>query len=223
VARWNGDAQTATMCLPISFSITELWGESPNSVYAVGDGGNIVQYFNGAWRKLESGTTLPIQDIWGLANPSSGVAEVYAVASNFVSIPSGKKLLRITGTNVTAMSDSGLNMFLNSIWFCSGSLYYIVGGGFFYSASISQSTIWQGAPHLVTDYYSLAIRGTASNDIFIVGGYGDVVHFNGSTWKSFREQTAVSGNYWAVAVTGTLVIAVGDDGGRAAVAIGRKL
>jgi hypothetical protein len=203
-------------------SLRRIWSSSPNSVYFVGNRGTIVCFDGTMWQRIESGTTLPIQDIWGAVNPNTGVTEIYAVASNYIAVPSGKKLLRITSTNATAMSDSGLNMFLNSIWFCPGSPYYIVGGGFFYSGSITQSTIWQGAPNIVTTYYSLRIRGTASNDIFIVGAYGDVVHFNGSTWKSFQQQTAFNGNYWSVAMKGNLVIAVGGDGDRAVVAIGRR-
>jgi hypothetical protein len=223
VARWNGNAQTSTVCLPVSFSIKKLWGESPNSVYAVGDGGNILHYTNGTWQKSESWTTLPIQDIWGAVNSQTGSTEIYAVASNTIAVPSGKKLLRIAGTQTTAMSDSGLNVFLSSLWFSPGGPYYVVGGGFFYSQSISQSTIWQGGATIVTNYYSNAIRGNATNDIFMVGAYGDVVHYNGSTWKSFQQQTAVSGNYWAIGMKGNLVIVVGSDGDRAAVAIGRRM
>lgn len=44
VARWNGVMETEITCLSVSFSIKKLWGDNPNSIYAVGDGGNIVRY-----------------------------------------------------------------------------------------------------------------------------------------------------------------------------------
>ncbi|MEW6512258.1 MAG: hypothetical protein AB1428_15010 [Bacteroidota bacterium] len=205
-----------------TLSFTKCWGRNSSDMYFVGLRGSLAHYFSGTWQKLTSGTTVPIQDIWGGVNQRTGATEIHAVASNTIAYPSGKKLLRIDGSQVTAMSDSGLNVFLNSIWFVPGSLYYIVGGGFFYSQSVGQATIWQGGPNLVTNYYSNAIRGSALNNVFIVGAYGDVVHFNGHTWKSFQQQTAVDGNYKAVAVRGNLVIAVGYDGDRAAVAVGRR-
>jgi hypothetical protein len=68
VVRWNGQSQSAPMCTPVS--INKLWGESPNSVYAVGNGGGIAHYANGTWQRVESGTGQYIQDVWGIVEPS---------------------------------------------------------------------------------------------------------------------------------------------------------
>ena len=55
ITRWNGNSQTETMCLPVSFTINRLWGNNSNSVYAVGNGGNILHYTNGVWQQVQSG------------------------------------------------------------------------------------------------------------------------------------------------------------------------
>jgi hypothetical protein len=205
-----------------SITVSKAWGTSSSNIYFVGRLGNIVFFDGTSWHRLLSGTTLPIQDIWGSVDLKGQSTEICAVASNIVSLPAGKRVCRITSTSATAMSDSGLSVALGGVWFAQGTMYYVVGAGIYFSSSISQSTIWQGGYNIITPYWSGAIRGNAPNDIFIAGGYGDVLHFNGSTWKSFQTQTAVDGNYRAVAVQGDLVIAVGDDADLGAIAMGRR-
>jgi hypothetical protein len=82
---------------------------------------------------------------------------------------------------------------------------------------------WEGGPNIITSYLTNAIRGTAANDVFVVGALGELLHFNGSTWMSYRDQTGVTtGQYYAVAVKGDLVVAVGYESSRAIAAIGRR-
>jgi hypothetical protein len=225
ISRWNGSG-FVEIPVPVSAwpgeEILRMWGTSKVDMFIVGRNGAIAHFNGSQWQPLPSGTTLPIQDIWGAKNPLTGLTEVYAVASNYVAVPSGKRLLRLEATSVTTMSDSGLNVFLNGIWFPPGGPYYIAGGGYWASSSISQSTKWEGGPNTVTKYYSLAIRGNASNDMFLAGAYGDLVHYNGSTWKSFQSQAASVDNFWGLAIKGNLVVAAGAWGDRAVVAVGRR-
>jgi hypothetical protein len=41
-------------------AINKIFAVAPEDVYAVG-----IHYVNGSWQKLDMGTTLPVQDIWG--------------------------------------------------------------------------------------------------------------------------------------------------------------
>ena len=54
----------------IGWSINKIWGTSSEDLYIVGNGGNIVHYSGptGGWQKIESGTELNINDIWGNYN-----------------------------------------------------------------------------------------------------------------------------------------------------------
>ena len=218
---WN-DIDVRVLLGEDSISLTRAWGVSSSEMYFSGLLGSLATYQNGSWHKLASGTTLPIQDIWGATNPQTGQAEVYAVASNIIDIPPGKKLLRLEAASAVAASDSGLPVALDGLWFVPGGPYYAVGDGVFSTSSINTATTWKAGIPEATPYFTNAIRGNASNDIVIAGAYGDLVHYNGSTWKSYQPQTSVVGNFWALAMKGNMVIAVGDDGARAYIAVGKR-
>ena len=63
-------------------SINKMWGNSSSDLYAVGNNGNIAHYQNGSWRKIESGTTLNINDILGDFNEKTQEWEILVVAAN---------------------------------------------------------------------------------------------------------------------------------------------
>ena len=223
VFHWNGqDSLTefsfSRLTLPDpNATVFKLWGENSNNLYGVGNAGTIVFYNGSSWQKIESGTTLDIRDVWGDGN------EILALASHGFSPPAGKCLMRIIGTTVEAVSDSGLPPMLSGIWFASGKHYYVVGDGMFEKVDVSSIDPWIGFHTGLTTYYTNAIRGTASNDIVVVGAYGEVLHFNGSTWKSFRAQTALSfGSYSGVALKSNLFMAVGGLNDKGVVIVGRR-
>lgn len=219
VARWNGSVQTATICMPVSFSITKLWGDSPSSIYAVGAGGNLLHYTNGSWEKLESGTTLDFREIWG---PGTGSAELLAVASNPYS-SFDRKILRISGSTITALPDLGILEPLSGVWFVSGLQYYVVGSGIYQKSSLSDQR-WRNGARDITTFYAEAIRGNALNDVYVAGDFGELLHFNGSTWKSYREQTGLqAGLFHAISLKGSQVFAVGENNSRAIIALGRRV
>ncbi|MEO8232596.1 MAG: hypothetical protein ABI638_09950, partial [Ignavibacteriota bacterium] len=49
----------------LSGSVNKIWGISKNDFYVVSDNGFIANYQSGSWTKIESGTTLNINDVWG--------------------------------------------------------------------------------------------------------------------------------------------------------------
>ena len=49
----------------IGWGINKLWGSSSSDIYVVGNEGNIAHYNGTSWTKIESGTTLDINDIGG--------------------------------------------------------------------------------------------------------------------------------------------------------------
>jgi hypothetical protein len=216
-ARWNGQAQGA----PIS--VNKLWGTSSSDMYAVGVDGGIAHYDGASWTKIESGTMLSIKDVWGAFDSRTATIVVYAVASNKLSAPHGKQVLRIQGSSVTVVSDSGLSTNLSGIWFQPDGRWYIVGDGIFDATSPNPTTVWNTSVNIITTFYTEAVRGNGVNDLFVVGSAGEVLHYNGSTWKSFREQTLLgNGSYRSVAVQGKMVMAVGFENDRAIVARGTR-
>jgi hypothetical protein len=66
------------------------------------------------------------------------------------------------------------------------------------------------------------VKGNGLNDVMVVGAYGEVLHWNGVSWRSYRDITGLNGSYTSVAVDGNFVIAVGQNDTQAVVAIGRR-
>jgi hypothetical protein len=225
VARWNGELQLTAECLPVSFVALTMWGASTTSVYVAGNGGNILYYNGSTWQKVESGTTPAIQDIWGGVNAKIGETEILAVASEPYT-STDRKILRITGTTVSELSDAGIDWALGGVWFTPGSGYFVSGGGGIWEKSSLSDAQWLRALEGsgLTVQYLDAIRGNGMNDVVAAGANGDLLHFNGRTWRNFRDQTGLSyGEYYSIAIKGDLVIAVGEDLTRGVVAVGRRV
>ncbi len=216
IARMNATIQTETMCLPFSFVINKLWGESNSSMFAVGNGGNIAHYQNGSWQRIESGTELTIHDIWGINN--NGDTKILAVAAEIFEV-NDEKILSINSAGVTELPTNGLSWSLVSVWFCNKYKEYAGGGGLF--TKYYNENTWTEIP---TDYYTYAIRGNGSNDIIICGGYGYVAHYNGSTWKNYLGNglDVIGGNYYSLSIKGNKAAVVGTADGKAVVLIGTR-
>jgi hypothetical protein len=60
------------------------------------------------------------------------------------------------------------------------------------------------------------------NDVFICGDFGEMLHYNGVSWKSYISQTGIDGAYLGLAVSGNTVIAVGEEPPQAIILMGRR-
>lgn len=198
----------------------KIWGTDPSNLYFVADLGKITHYNGTSWQKIESGTTLPIQDIWGAKNKITGEWEILAVASNKY-LNEGKKFLRIIGNTVITLPDSGLPWSLSGIWFTPGRKYFIVGDGVYPGNNFIYT--WQRDISFPAIYKN-AIRGTGINNIAVSGSNGLVSHFNGVSWKHFinAELPYISGRYYSVSISEKILIAVGYIGNRAIIVKGIK-
>ena len=202
------------------WQVNKMWGSINYDLYAVGNYGNIAHYQNGSWTKIESGTTLPIQDIWGSTDPATGDERVLCIASNKFQ-NEGKKLLKIESNISKTLPDANLSWSLSSIWFKANRKYYIVGDGLY--PSISLNNIWQrfiGLPLI----YKNRIRGNNYNNIAVCGAFGLLSHFNGHTWQNYGGNVlpSFSGGYLSIAVTDNTIIAVGYNQSRAVIAMGKR-
>lgn len=222
---WDGQQWTfhgSTQGYQGGFWIRRIWGTSSRDLLVVGDGGNLRRFDGTTWQNVLSGTTLDITDIFGARHGSSGNLEIIAVASEYL-VSSDRRLLGISGATVTILSDNGIDYSLRGIWFVPGEHYYAVGSGIYEKRSLQES-VWLNGPLDITSYHTYAVRGTAANDVFVCGDFGEILHFNGSTWHSYRSETALSsGAYFSLAVQGDEIIAVGENLGQAVVARGRRL
>ena len=75
----------------------------------------------------------------------------------------------------------------------------------------------------MTGYTIDAVRGNALNDVFMCGAYGEFLHFNGVSWRSYISQTGIDdGAYGGLAVHGNTVIAVGEEAPQAVILMGKR-
>ena len=217
IAVMNGDKQTNIMCLPVS--VSKIWATNNNEVYTVGTNGQIGYYQSGIWQKIESGTTLPIQNIYGSVD-SHGIQQILCVASDKYT-NEGSKLLQIKDNTVTALPDSGLPWSLSSVWFMSNGKYYIAGDGLFETSSLGSA--WaqvSGLPQI----YSDAIRGEGYNDIVVSGSNGTLSHFNGIRWTNYINNPLpyITGRLVSANIKGNIIVAVGFSGDNAYLVMGKR-
>jgi hypothetical protein len=226
IAVLDGVKQKSIICLPFSFGINKIWGENDKSVYVVGDGGNIIFYNGQSWERIESGTTLDIQDIWGVKDPKTGKENILCVASN-VLLSNQIQLLQIKNNKAQVVSNKGLPpYYFSSIWFKNPHLAYLTGNNTYKSYNFFNNTGWTMVRPRITTYYSYSIRGNDLNDIFFCGSFGDLAHFNGVRWIDYlgNDLQMINGNLYSIAVKGNTVCAVGWSGsgtsGKAVITLG---
>ncbi len=215
---WDGRNFQEIPSDPIFFGIgiNKIWGDS-NGIYVVGTNGFIAhRSANGTWTKIESGTDLDFQDIYGSGD------EVLAVCTS--NYPLGRGIYRIQENTATEISSYPIGYQLFGVWFHQNRHYYVVGDGIYEKRFLSDNA-WNNGPLDVTKYETKKMRGNGVNDAVVVGAFGECLHWNGKNWKSNRDQTAITdGEYESVAIKNNLVIAVGWYGsnGKAVVAIGKR-
>jgi len=200
--------------------LRKIWGFSSSNLYVVGGSGTIIHYNGQNWRKANTGTDLPIQDIWGATDSQTGEEVVICVASDRFH-DYGSKLLRLNGTNVQEINSEGLPWSLSGIWFMPGRKYYIVGAGVFPARTLEQ--VWNYDPELYV-YYTHAIRGNELNDIVVCGSSGYLSHFNGLFWRHYLgdELPNFYGGYARISLKDNTLVAVGVQGNNDILAIGRR-
>ena len=200
--------------------INSMWGSSSDNLYIVGNDGNIAHYNGREWIKIKSKTELNINDIYGSYNSSNDTFEIIAVASNELE-GYEKAIIKIIGSEVTSLSNTPIKEVLSSVWFLPNEIYYVAGSGIYQKNNLGNQS-WKNNPLDITKYYIYKIRGNSANDVVGVGGFGEIIHFNGKRWHSFFDETSINGNYSSVDIKDNIIVAVGQDQPFGVIAIGKR-
>jgi hypothetical protein len=206
----------------IGWKVYKIWGENSNNLYAVGTSGKIAHYNGIKWTKIESGTEYNLNDIWGDYNEKTGEWEILAVGGNILEgWESERVILKLNGSEVEVVDPEGTLWPLSSVWFLPGNKYYTVGSGIFFKKKLSES-FWNTKLKNPIEYHKNFIRGTEINNIFVIGSYGELLFFNGIRWLSYQNEIgSFSGEYKSVAIKNKILIAVGVEGRRAKITMGK--
>jgi hypothetical protein len=201
--------------------INKMWGTSSNDLYVVGNNGNIAHYDGKNWQKIESGTDLQIYDIWGDYNTRTSEYEVLAIAS-YVAHGTERKLYQIRNGQAIDISSSPIERSLTGIWFIPNRHYYVVGSGI-YEKKLLNDEKWKNNDGEFTHYYTVSVRGTEINNVFVVGALGEILHWNGISWKSLQnEGVGRYGGYVGITTKNNLVAMAGGYLNQAVITICRK-
>jgi hypothetical protein len=229
VYRWNGKSSQVSITYDrIALiggqenfqSVNKLWGTSSTDLYGVGYKGMITHFDGNTWQKIPSGIDFEISDIYGALDPNTGKQQILAVA--FQNYPSERTLFSIKGTQAIQISYAPIPWDIFGIWFVPNQHYYVFGSGIYEKNSLSDS-LWKNNSLDITRHSTTKIKGNGLNDVFAVGSFGDCLHWNGESWKSYIEQTGLSnGSFGSVAIKGNLVIAVGENNNQGVITIGRR-
>ena len=213
---WDGNnyIEKEIPSILIGHGTNKMWGTSSDNFYVVGNNGLIAHYDGTQWRKLESGTTVGVIDIWGYENPVTGEEEIYCAVTDFVEYTE-RGVLKIVNKAVTEMIPREQEGGIASVWTNNGVPLYSSGHGVYRFATGDWKEITIG-----TNAFTTEVRGTGLNDIFVSGHFGTIAHYNGVDWHIFPE--VYNALYFSVAVRDNIVVAAGTRDGKAVVTIGRR-
>jgi hypothetical protein len=202
-------------------SINKLWGRSSSDLYAVGNNGNIAHYNGQSWIKLESGTDLDFYDIEG-SYKTNNELEIYAIAAS-IGKSTEKRIVKLNNNLTENLLTSGIPSSIMGIWFKPDVKYYVVGSGMFLKTNISSNNPWESFWEGITQYYTTSVDGNELNDIVVCGSYGELLHFNGSSWKSYQDELQLqAGSYGEVKMKDNIIVAVGHNSPEAVITTGRR-
>jgi hypothetical protein len=207
IYHWDGQIATLSYERNIGTleTVEKLWAESVAKIYGMGNSGLIVNYYGSYWQELGSGTDMPIQDIWGAPDLGSDKYLILAVASPKYNWQK-PLLLNLSKYPVKPEFLSVYNL-LHSIWFETPRKIFLCGDGVHYRVNET----WNRVEELPTIFYN-RIRGSGLNNIWVVGDFGVVLHYNGVTWKEIPGLWLSTGNYEGLAIKDNLTVAVGWKG-----------
>ena len=175
-------------------SINKLWGTSSYNLYGVGDKGMIAHYNGSSWQKMESGTTVDLNDIFGLdAN------HIWAIGT--MSDGNGTVILSFDGMAWKSLYQGNYYGF-NSVWTNQSTWLYISGDSGPYQFNLkTKSFIKLSTPSQDVMY---CVRATGLNDVFFSGQNKEITNYNGSTWKLYTDvQALITTDAWWLSVKPT--------------------
>ena len=137
-------------------------------------------------------------------------------------LPLDKGIYKIEGNTAVKISSEPIQWELYAVWFIPNRHYYVIGNGIYEKKSLSDS-LWKDNGFDITHYATTGIRGNGINDVFVAGAFGEFLHFNGVTWKSYiNDLGSFNGSYGGIDVMSNIVVTVGYEGAKAKILMGHR-
>jgi len=195
--------------LPSGRGINDIWGSSPNSIWAAGAAGTLLHYDGTLWTKDSVSNTASPDGFYGLAGRSSDVYMLGVTYQN--SVP--REIYYFFGRESGAWSliDTAVvepgniqnKWGYSTLWVSPSGTLYSADAGVFRWNGISWIKIFESQASLG------GVFGTSDNSFFAVGHFGTLLHYNGLDWAQFKDLQYPSVVYRAGWTDGKEVIIVG--------------
>ena len=218
----------------------DIWGSSPNDVFAVGYNGTIVHYNGSNWSSMESGSTESITAVWGISSDSvyaltfdtilhyqEGAWSTFYASTDFV-----RDIWGTSDNDLFVVGDDGAILHFNGtswsnmvshttkdiwgVWGISSSDVFAIcqevnwGGTSFYSVLHYDGTSWNEMT-CESGFVLGSIWGSSENDVFAGGWGGELLYYDGVAWTQMSSITSNGLNgIWGS--SGNDVFAVGSRG-----------
>ncbi len=195
--------------------IRESWGNSKNNLYFCGLAG-LLLYFDGHnVQLLESLTKGNISDIFGVINSFNNKQSIFYAVNNLL-FNEDHKIIEILPNKSTRQFPWKPDIEIESIWFDDKNNFYACGEGVWYLKNNEWKRI-QAIPPIFTR----KVRANHENDVFVVGDFGLMCHYNGLDWHIYPSLVPNS-SLLSVDVKEDLVVIVGTDGSHAYIIKGTR-
>nr|MBC8175452.1 hypothetical protein [Candidatus Neomarinimicrobiota bacterium] len=207
-------------------TVEKIWASSQSNIFFVGNEGTIVHYDGVNFEYMESGTDIKLTDIWGVEDQESGEIRVWACG---YSSNDGSSVIlayyenqwytiyeRYSGGGNSLSDETVYSPMAGTLWAWEDSDLLWFGGGFGMFAldsalspsSYEEINIYQEAGYFA---YPWRVRGNTPNDLFIVGEYGSVFHYNGINWKWYEDLYQDQSRFRSIAIQSDFAVIVGID------------
>ena len=189
--------------------VTKIWGTSMNDLYFVGSKGTIVHYDGKNWKKIESGTTTDLTDVYGDGDNVFICGYEDFKPTVLLKYYNGVITKLIEEDHFEYKTDF-ISGWIKSIWVKKDKLFSLTFYDLYRSKTSTKgegAAIWKGD---INSWGSNAVRGNDVNDIFTTGYNGLLWHFNGVSWKKYDELVNTTDPFYSLSVKGNIVVAVGE-------------
>jgi hypothetical protein len=209
IIHYNG-AKWTEFKVPTGSLLQAVWGSKSNDVWAGGLDGTLYHFDGVSWRAVSIG-----KKVWFLSFGGFTSNDVYALAYELDSgvMDSTFQYVWHWDGNTWSVRDFYVETFGNEDSFGTSSLFAV--GGNLYSAGqgIFRKSLsgWERIFFDPTTYFR-NITGTNLTNLFAVGNFSAIYHFNGADWYRYTQFSDRNIHYSASWTNGKEVFVVGDDG-----------
>ncbi|MBD3224606.1 MAG: hypothetical protein GF313_07745 [Caldithrix sp.] len=197
---WNGSTWTPhTTNGAHSGYIWGIWGNSSTDLYITGHTGGITYFDGSLWTAMDSGTDYFLRDIYGKGENVFVVGYNDDGRSVVLELQNGQ-WQKIFSSNTyygdLSNNDYGKTTAVTVI----GDIAYIISktGIIKYNYKTKKTALIKAEEALMTGHDYIRICANAENDIMLIGIAGYINHFNGKTWKIYKNFPDIFGyrNIW---------------------------